>query len=117
MSADGNRQVRTYRIPTIEIYEVTDEQLELIEKSCSGIGQDLTFAVSSLSILVSFLIALSSGNPTETARISYMIIAAVAGVVCLYTGSRWLRARRTTPPIIKKIRSRRMNPEPTVRQT
>ena len=111
MTGDGSREARTYRIPPIEIYEVTDDQLELIEESCRGLGQDLSFAISSLSICASFIIALSSATPAETVRTVYIIVVAVTFVVFAYTGVRWLGARKRSPKIIQKIRSRKMDPE------
>ena len=111
MATDRNREARTYKIPPIEIYEVTEDQLELIEASCRSLGQDFSFAIASLSICASFVIALSSASPSATVRVIYIIVMAVAFVVFLYTGCRWLLSKRTAPGIIQKIRSRKMDPE------
>ena len=111
MPDDENREVRTYKIPTIEIYEVTEDQLDLIDESCRSLSQDLSFAIASLSVCVSFAIALSSANPQATVRYVYIVVVVVSLAVSLYTGCRWLRRRRKSPEIIKKIRSRKMDPE------
>ena len=111
MADDGHRMARTYKLPPIEIYEVTDEQLERIEESCQTVGQDFAFALSSLSIFLSFAVALTSANPSGFARTSYLIVAGISAVVCLYTGSRWLRTRQRTPTTIEKIRSRKVDPQ------
>lgn len=111
MTSDRGREARTYRIPPIEIYEVTEDQLGLIEESCRSLGQDLSFAIASLSICASFVIALSSASPSTTVRSVYIIIVAVSFVVFLYTGCRWLRLKGKSPGIIRKIRSRKTDPE------
>ena len=111
MAEDGNREVRTYKIPAIEIYEVTEDQLDLIEESCRSLSQDLSFAIASLSVCASFVIALFSASPSAAVRYVYIVVAVVSIVVSLYTGCRWWRQRRTSPGIIQKIRSRKMDPE------
>lgn len=111
MANDVNREARTYKIPPIEIYEVTDEQLELIEESCWSLGQDLAFAIASLSICASFGIALSSASPSGTVRIIYFVVVAVSFAISLYTGCRWLRMKGKAPGIVQKIRSRKTDPE------
>ena len=111
MAEDENREARTYKIPTIEIYEVTEDQLDLIDKSCRSLSQDLSFAIASLSICASFVIALFSASPSATVRYVYVVVVVVSFGFSLYTGYRWLRLRRTSPEIIQKIRSRKMDPE------
>lgn len=111
MSGSENRKARTYKIPPIEIYEVTGDQLDLIEESCRSLSQDLSFAIASLSICTSFAIALLSASPSATVRYVYVVVVVVSFALSVYTGCRWLRLRRTSPEIIDKIRSRKMDPE------
>lgn len=111
MANEGSRDARTYKIPTIEIYEVTEDQLDLIDESCRSLSQDLSFAIASLSICASFVTALLSASPSATAQSVYVIVVAVSLLCSLYTGWRWLRLRRTSRSIIQKIRSRKMDPE------
>ena len=108
--SDSTRETRVYKAPPTEIYEVTADELELLDNSCHGLGQDLSFAIGSASIAVSFVIALSSADPRDTVRTVYVLVTLVFAVVFLYTGSKWWRARRTSPPIIERIRSRKMDP-------
>ena len=58
MAPNRDPEVVTYRIPQIEVYQVTSDELQRIEDGCSHVGQDLTFAVASLSVFASFLVAL-----------------------------------------------------------
>ena len=114
MASNQDPEIVTYRIPKIEVYQVTDDELQRIEAGCANIGQDLTFAVASLSIFVSFLVARLTGILAPTTQLIFVSIEIISGLVSIYTGWRWWHARRATPGTISKIRSRRTdqpNPE------
>ena len=115
MAGDEGRQVITYRIPIIETYEVTDDELERIKESCSSVSQDLTFAVSSLSICITLLASLLSGVFSQTVQTLFLVVVVVSAVVGVYTGFKWHRAKTVTDSTIAKIRSRKVDP-PTLQQ-
>ena len=106
-------EIVTHRIPKIEVYQITEQELERIEEGIGSVSQDLTFAVASLSAGISFLIALLAGTLSQTVFITFTIIVIVCGVVFLYTGIKWWRTKRITPNVIARIRSRRIEPEVT----
>ena len=66
---DHDPEVVTYRIPRIEVYQVTDDEMRRIEDGCNLVGQDLTFAVASLSVGASFLVALLTATLGQIAQI------------------------------------------------
>ena len=113
MAGDEGRQVITYRIPIIETYEVTDDELERIKESCSSVSQDLTFAVSSLSICITLLASLLSGVFSQTVQTLFLVVVVVSAVVGVYTGFKWHRAKTVTDSTIAKIRSRKVDPQPS----
>ena len=104
-------QVITYRIPRIEVYQVTDDELNRIEDAFSQVNQDLTFAVAGLSLSVAFSIALATASLSERLYSIFVSLVLISAAVALYTGVRWWRARRTAPAVIATIRSRRINPQ------
>ncbi len=106
-------EIVTHRIPRIEVYRVTEHELDSIEQGAINVAQDLTFAVASFSCGVSFLIALLVGALSQAVFTVFWIIVILSGVVFLYTGIRWLRARKTAPTVIGRIRSRRVEPDVT----
>jgi hypothetical protein len=110
--ATGKPKIVTYKIPQIDIYHVTEDELIRIEEGCSEIGQDLTFATISLTLLIAFIISLVTTSISEPVRSFFVFVTIVAAVVFLYTGSKWWRRRRTTPNVIAKIRSRKVDPAP-----
>ncbi len=103
-------EVVTYRIPIIEVYHVTDDELRRLEEGCSQVGQDLTFAIASLSLGVAFAIALMTGDFRQPVGGILLTLTVVCLVVALYTGIRWWRARGITPDVVAKIRSRKTEP-------
>jgi hypothetical protein len=104
-------QIVTYRIPRIEVYQVTDDELRRIEEGFNQVGQDLTFAVASLSFCIAFAIALATASPPNRLFIIFLILVILFSLVALYTGMRWWRARKAAPAVIATIRSRRVEPQ------
>ena len=104
-------EIVTYRIPRIEVYQVTDDELKRLEEGCSQVGQDLTLAVACFSFFVAFLIALLTATFSSVVGIIFVIVDIGSGLVGIYTGVRWWRSREKTPNVMAQIRSRKVEPE------
>jgi hypothetical protein len=104
-------EVVTYKIPRIEVYQLTDDELCRIEEGCGQVAQDLTFAVSFLSFGIAFLIALFTASFSQTLEIVFISLSVVCGLGFLYTGIRWWQKRKAIPNVIARIRSRKVEPE------
>lgn len=104
-------EVVTYRIPRIEVYQVTDDELRRIEDGFGQVGQDLTFAVASLSVCIAFAITLVTATLSEKLFAIFLSLVVIAALVALYTGARWWRTKRAAPTVIATIRSRKVEPE------
>ena len=114
MADDENRPVRTYKIPKIETYEVSDDELERIEESCSSVSQDLTVAAASLSIFITLLVAFLTATFINQAIRTFCLVSMVASAfVGIFTGVRWYRDKTAARVIIAKIRSRKVDPQPS----
>jgi hypothetical protein len=100
-----------YRIPPMEVYQVSDQELKQIEETHGHVGQDLTFAIAFFSFGLAFLIALLTASLSDSQHLIFMNVVIICGVVSLYTGIRWWRARKKVPNVIANIRSRKPNPE------
>lgn len=105
-------EIVTYKIPRIEVYQVTDHELSRIEETYGQAGQDLTFAIASLSLAISFAISLSTGTFSDRLFVTFVLFAIVSSIVTIYTALRWWRVRKVTPTVIAAIRSRRVDPQP-----
>ena len=104
-------QIVTYRIPRIEVYQVTDDELRRIEDGFGQIGQDLTFAVASISCAITLAITLVTVRLSQQLFITFVSLIFIFAVVALYTGIRWLRARKAAPAVIATIRARKVEPQ------
>ena len=101
----------THTIPRIEVFQVTDDELERIEEGANQIAQDFTFMLTGSSICVSLLVALGTGTFDSTMGLTLRAAVGVSGICAIYTGCRWYRNRKTALSVIQKIRSRRVDPE------
>jgi hypothetical protein len=104
-------EIVTYRIPRIEVYQITDDELCRIEEGCGRVSQDFAFAMSFLSFGVAFFIALKTATFSETLRTIFVIIVTGCGIGFLYTGVRWWMQRRKMPDVMTKIRDRKTEPQ------
>lgn len=104
-------EIIIWKIPPIEVYQITDEQFTLIEEGCGKVSQDFTFATNFLSFGIAFLLALLGGTFSEVLRTIFIMIVVVCAFGCLYTGVRWWRQRKKVPDVIAKIRSRKTEPQ------
>jgi len=111
---DGSQkdtEIVTYRIPRIEVYPVTDDEMCRIEEGCGRVSQDFAFATSFLSFGVAFFIALMTATFSETRRTAFIIVVVICGIVVFYTGVRWWMQKGKVPEVIAKIRSRKTEPQ------
>lgn len=108
---NNNPEIIEYRIPRIEVYHVTDEELYSLEEDYGQVNQDLTFAVASLSIGASFLIALLTGEFLPSLRLFFWAVTISCSVAFLYTGCKWWTKKQSVPRVVGKIRSRKTEPQ------
>jgi len=103
--------VVTHRIPHIEVYHVTDDELSRIEESHGQVGLDFTFAVSSLTTCISFGIAIATAKFSDKQLAVFVGLVVISGIIALYTGIKWWRSKNKVPSVISSIRSRKVDPE------
>lgn len=104
-------EIVTYKIPRIEVYQITDDEMCRIEEGCGRVGQDFAFATSFLSFGIAFFIALETATFSEVLRIVFIIVVILCGIGTLYTGARWWIQKGQVPSVIAKIRSRKTEPQ------
>ena len=98
--------IRRARFQTLTIYEVSDGELDTLERG-SPDSLYLNFAISLLSSALSIIVALLTTTPATVfvtfAFIAFAIIGILAGAFLLLL---WHRSRSTRVDCIKVIRSR-----------
>lgn len=104
-------EIISYRIPRIEIYHVTDDELQRIEDGFGQVSQDLTFAVASFSFAISFAIAIVTVTLSDRLFAIFLSLLVIFVLVAMYTSVRWWRARKVAPAVIANIRCRKDQPQ------
>lgn len=105
---NGTIPVRRFPVGSLDVYEVTEDELNLIEKynkndydfNCSVFC--FSFVLGSISNL---LLSDFKSDFSANVFICLLIIMLLAG---LYTGGRWFNNRKQKQGIIHKIRSRKL---------
>lgn len=112
MSPDEERiAIRRHRLPHVETYEVTAEELDQMENEAMRIGHDFSFASVSLAFGTSFLITLLTATVESLKAYNFFVVATIVGFVfSLYFGIRWYRGRHVGRSVIQRIRDREVGP-------
>jgi hypothetical protein len=99
--------VERHALESLVIYEVSEHELEELERETKSVGEDFSFALAGVSIgtsLASVLLTVDiQSNRTFMAFFGVMILGFV---VTLYCGVKWLRGRRRFKGVVQRIKSR-----------
>ena len=104
-------EIVTHRIPRIEVYQVTDDELRRIEEASNQVSQDLSFALACGPSCGGIVVSLLTGEFGDTAGTILTAAAIILGLAAAYTGVCWWRHRGAASNVIRQIRSRRIDPE------
>lgn len=102
--------------PRIEIYKVTDWELEEIENGVGvdiRVSRDFAFMLTSLSVSISLVIALATGDFKGNTERFFELAIAIFVLLGIRTGWSWFcnRSESHAGKVIARIRSRKMDPE------
>lgn len=84
----------------LHAYWVYEYQLQQIQDGYSEVGQDFAFAIASLSIGASFVVALLTATPSQNVRLLFTSILLTCVAVFLYTSIRWWRRKGGAPNFV-----------------
>ena len=109
-SSDNHRgeiTIDRHYIDEIKTYEVSEDQLTLVENGSSG-GTALNFCIALYSALISFIIALVTTKIENAAVLTFfwvvILVTLVLGTFFLIS---WLKAHKSSRSIFVKIRSQK----------
>lgn len=103
---ESQPKIKRARVDSLNLYEVTDGELELIEKG-SPSSIYLNFAVALLSMAVSFLIALLTAKIESLHVFCIFIIICASGFIFgIILFVLWYRNRNDFVQTIKRIKDR-----------
>lgn len=100
-------EIVVHPIREIHFTEVTDDELQRIREHSGQVGQDLSFALSSGSICISFLIAIFTATLNDNRRQMFWSVVMVSAVTFAYTGIKWWRNRKLVSEVFASIEKRR----------
>ncbi len=99
-------RIRTARVDSLDLYEITEDELEILEHGSPG-SLYLLFATSLIPIAISFLITILTTKIESIYLFNIFVIITsigfIAGVILLVL---WIKENRSSTSVSKKIRSR-----------
>jgi hypothetical protein len=103
--------LRRHSINQLDTFEVSADELDRIESECMDVGQDFQFASVSVTVAISFLIALVLTRIDSRQTFDIFVIVTTVGFVgAAYFGQRYFRKKKSFTPIIQRIRQRQVGP-------
>lgn len=103
--------LRRHRIQHIESYDVTDDDLDRIERDGSDLGLNFAFAQFGITVAASFIANWLIAPPvSRTVHDTFLIIISVGLFFGVAHGIKWYRNRRSFSATIRKIRERQVGP-------
>lgn len=98
--------IRRYGVGFINVYEITDGDLEIIERGSNNLIY-LNFSISLISIAISFLIALVTCDFKSIITQNIFIIVTIIGFLGgLFFTIMWVKTKDDVKATIKKIKDR-----------
>jgi hypothetical protein len=104
---------KAHRIAHLEIYEVSEDELDTIERGYSSRQNDVAFLSIAATIFVSFLVViLTVPRPAApTFRDQFFVaVLVMSGSAAVYLFIRWRRTIKSERPLFQRIRERAVGP-------
>ena len=103
----GEITIDRHYIDEIKTYEVSEDQLTIVESGSSG-GTALNFCIALYSILISFIVSLVTTKIEDPAVLTFFwVVISVTLILGTYFLVTWLKAHKSSKSIFVKIRSQK----------
>jgi hypothetical protein len=110
-------KVRRGRVASVDLYEVKDNELDLLEKG-SPASIQLNFAIFLLSIAFGSIASLCTATfQSETARLIFIFIAVIGVLMGVYLLIIWWKTKKSISDVVNDIKSRMETTEPPIPKT
>ena len=108
-------RVRRGRVASVDLYEVKDNELDLLEKG-SPASIQLNFAIFLISIAFTSIATLCTATfpPSNIARTIFIVIAIIGILLGVYLLIIWWNTKKSISAIVNDIRSRMEPSEPPI---
>lgn len=111
MNHEEPARITTYKIPRIEVYEVTEDELARIEETHGQVGLDMNFMIAFGTLAASILLSLVTSSLVEMVRGLFWLGLVACGVLATFFGIRYWKTRNKVPDVLRKIRGRKEDPQ------
>jgi hypothetical protein len=92
--------VRRHRIAELDVYEVSSEELDQLERAGLHGTESFGFLIAGFSVGISLTVSLTTVDiHSDRLYESFLIITVIAYVVGVFFGIRWLWERRSSKPL------------------
>jgi hypothetical protein len=99
--------VRRHRIAQLDVYEISVEELEHLERAALRGSEAFGFMVFGLSVGISFTVTLLTVDiKSDRVFESFLLVTILAFVVGVFFAIRWLIERSASVAVAQRIRSR-----------
>lgn len=103
--------IRRHGLGHVELYDVTGDELDALERECASVGLDFQVASLALAVAASFLASLLLSTPANPTVVTVFVVLVVVGfALSLIFGVRWFRGRSALQVTMQRIRSRPIGP-------
>lgn len=103
----GEITIDRHYIEEIKTYEVSEDQLTIVESGSSG-GTALNFCIALYSIFISFVVSLLTTKIDNIAVLTFFwVVVSVAFILGTFFLITWLRAHASSKSIFLKIRNQK----------
>lgn len=105
-NTDKSLRVRRGRVDSVDLYEVKENELELLENG-EPTGLQLNFAIFLLSIAFSGILTLCTATFTQPILQNTFLFVSIIGVIVgLYLLLMWWKGRKSIKTVIQTIKNR-----------
>jgi NADH:ubiquinone oxidoreductase subunit K len=106
-------RVRRGKVDSLSVYEVTSFELDILEQGHPN-SLHLNFSIFLIGIAIAFCIALFTTKiASQTTLIVFIVVAVCSAIIGLFLLALWFKNRKSTPDVIKSIKSRLSEAETT----
>lgn len=110
INADEGSTVALSRIGKITTHEVQDMELERLDSLVATESQALAFTMFTAGIFISTGIGwLAANNLSPTATAIYLAAMGSAGLLTVWFGISWARAKKERPKLLATVRGRSLS--------
>lgn len=104
-SAEVSPRIRRGRVNSFELYEITDNELNLLSQGAPG-SIELTFGIALLSSSFSFIVSLMTSSMEQIVQIITICITVIFFIAGSYLMLVWRRSKVSVADTVRKIRAR-----------